>query len=182
MKNVILVILIVFNGMLMQAQKFTRASENKCFIYFVRPSFVGSAINFKFFDGEKIIGKFNGKKYMTYECDPGEHLFWWGSDVGAYLNANIQAGKTYIVIANPGDKRKIYSIDHSDKKQIKDVWKIVGKKAPVIFNQEELEELQYENNYFIAKQLERYKEKTTEGKEFQELSQGMEMPSLYLTN
>lgn len=62
------------------AQSLTPAPTGKAVVYFVRPSLLGFAINFSYFDSTALIGRFNAPKYIRYECDPGPHLFWARSE------------------------------------------------------------------------------------------------------
>ena len=78
-------------------QELKKPSEGKALIYFTRTGFIGGAINFKYFDGEKYLGKFNSGNYLAYECEPGKHLFWAKSENFDFLEANVEAGKVYIV-------------------------------------------------------------------------------------
>ena len=101
MKTIFITIAISFSSLFLNAQEFMKADTNKAIIYFVRTSSVGSAINFRYFDGEQYIGKFKGKGYFYYECDPGNHLFWASSENSDFIEAELQVGKTYVIIADP---------------------------------------------------------------------------------
>jgi len=69
------------------------SQSNKATVYFTRASGLGALINFTFFDGEQVIGKFNGTKYMKYECEAGKHLFWARSENESYVEAELEANK-----------------------------------------------------------------------------------------
>lgn len=79
------------------SQEIKKPAEGKALIYFTRTGFMGGAINFKYFDGEKYLGKFNTGNYLAYECEPGKHLFWAKSENFDFLEADVEAGKVYIV-------------------------------------------------------------------------------------
>ena len=96
MKKFFLVATILF-ATLTYGQEIKKPSEGKALVYFTRTGFMGGAINFKYFDGEKYLGKFNTGKYLAYECDPGKHLFWAKSENFDFLEADLEAGKIYIV-------------------------------------------------------------------------------------
>ena len=74
MKKVLLIVVVLF-ATAMYSQDLKKPSEGKSLVYFVRSSSVGFLINFKYFDGEQYLGKFNYGKYLVYECEPGKHLF-----------------------------------------------------------------------------------------------------------
>src|SRR5688500_8701014 len=79
------------------AQIIDPAPADKAVIYFVRPSFLGFAINFSYFDSTRLIGKFKGPAYIRYTCDPGSHLFWARSENRDFVEAEVEAGKIYFI-------------------------------------------------------------------------------------
>ncbi len=83
------------------SQELKKPSEGKVIVYFVRSSDAGFLINFKYFDGEKYLGKFNYGKYLVYECEPGKHLFWSRSENTNLIEAELEAEKIYIVDSEP---------------------------------------------------------------------------------
>ncbi len=83
------------------AQYIKKPAEGKAVVYFVRTSSLGAIINFKYFDGEKYLGKFNLGNYMAYECDAGYHVFWSKSENTDFIEANLEAGKVYFVDSEP---------------------------------------------------------------------------------
>ncbi len=100
MKKVLLIVVVLF-ATAMYSQDLKTPSEGKSLVYFVRSSSVGFLINFKYFDGEQYLGKFNYGKYLAYECEPGKHLFWSKSENIDYLEAELEAGKVYIIDSEP---------------------------------------------------------------------------------
>jgi hypothetical protein len=100
MKKVLLIVVVLF-ATAMYSQDLKKPSEGKSLVYFVRSSSVGFLINFKYFDGEQYLGKFNYGKYLVYECEPGKHLFWSKSENSDYLEAELEAGKVYIIDSEP---------------------------------------------------------------------------------
>jgi len=77
------------------------APSDKAVVYFVRPSTYGWAINFTFFDSTQVIGRFNGGKFLRYECEPGDHIFWARSENKDFVSANLDPGKIYLIEAIP---------------------------------------------------------------------------------
>ncbi|MDX1315030.1 MAG: hypothetical protein R3356_05960, partial [Eudoraea sp.] len=100
MKSFLLGIFLIFPLTFLYAQD-NSESNDKATVYFTRASGLGALINFTYFDGEKAIGKFNGPKYMKYECDPGKHLFWARSENKSFVEAELQAGKVYLIDVLP---------------------------------------------------------------------------------
>ena len=82
------------------AQGFQAPSPGKAAIYFVRHTAAGFAVSFDFYDNDRFIGKFAGKNYMRYECEPGEHLFWASSENHDFMTAELKEGDTYVVVVN----------------------------------------------------------------------------------
>lgn len=96
MRKIFLLLTILVSSLTF-SQDLRKPSEGKALVYFTRTGFMGSAINFKYFDGEKYLGKFNSGKYLAYECEPGKHLFWAKSENFDFLEADLEPGKIYIV-------------------------------------------------------------------------------------
>src|SRR5258708_5671525 len=101
--NVLLLLICVFNihSIQLEAQEIPPAPEGKSVVYFVRSSSLGFAVNFSYFDSAALIGRFNGPKYIRYECAPGSHLFWARSENRSFVEAQLEAGKIYFIQAIP---------------------------------------------------------------------------------
>lgn len=82
-------------------QELQKPSEGKTMVYFTRVDQMGFLINFKYFDGEKYLGKFNHGKYLAYECEPGKHLFWAKSENVHFVEADLEADKIYVIDSEP---------------------------------------------------------------------------------
>ncbi|SMC46251.1 hypothetical protein [Moheibacter sediminis] len=72
-------------------------SEGKAVVYLVRTGGAGSMVNFRYFEGNKFLGKFSGKGYLRYECEPGEHIFWAASENSYFVKSELDAGKIYVI-------------------------------------------------------------------------------------
>ena len=81
------------------SQKLKKPPEGKAVVYFVRTSAAGFLINFKYFDGDKYLGKYNDGYFMPYICEPGKHLFWAKSENFDFVEADLEAGKVYVIDA-----------------------------------------------------------------------------------
>ncbi|AXG68902.1 hypothetical protein KORDIASMS9_01120 [Kordia sp. SMS9] len=126
-----------------QEEKITPPAQGKAVIYLVRTSSAGSIINFKYFDGETYLGKFNGRKVFRYECDPGKHIFWARSENVDYVEAELKADAIYLleVKASFGFVKaavKFNTVDYSDKRQMKRIFRIFKKKELIDLNTHEL--------------------------------------------
>lgn len=72
--------------------------EDKALVRFMRPSGFGAAINFNILDGEKVIGNSVAKSQFDYLTDPGKHLFVAIAENKAFLEAELESGKTYYIL------------------------------------------------------------------------------------
>jgi hypothetical protein len=144
------------------------APENKAVVYFVRPSVLGVAINFSYFDSASVIGKFNGRKYLRYECDPGNHLFWARSENRDFVKANLEKGKVYFIEAIPtmgALKARVVlnPLDPRDAARMNSVFKLLNKKPSESFTAEALEIENQNLKAVIENGLEKYRKDKQQG-------------------
>lgn len=149
MKNLLFGILF-FIPFFSQSQDIAPAPTDKAVVYFVRANSTGAMINFTYFDSTKVIGKFNGPRYMRYECEPGEHLFWARSENRSFVRANLEAGKIYVIDVIPlmgAIKAAVKLVPvNSPEYKLKRIQKLLAKKSSVIFSQAELDAHQHVMN------------------------------------
>jgi hypothetical protein len=74
------------------------APRDLAVVRFMRPSGFGFAVNFNILDGEKVIGNSVAKSQFDYLTAPGHHLFVATAENKAFLEADLEAGRTYYVI------------------------------------------------------------------------------------
>lgn len=177
MKKILLFVLAIGICSQLFSQETEIKTDELATVYFVRANAMGGLINFTYFDGEQVIGRFNGPKYMVYKCKPGEHLFWARSENKSFVEANLEAGKTYLIDVVPkmgGLKAsvKLVPVDVNDYK-MKRIQKIVTKKDSEMFTEEELASLQEEMTEIIARGMEKYKDFKEKDKEILQLSPTM---------
>ena len=67
----------------------------------MRPSAFGGAIKFGTWDGDKFMGILTARSYIQYKAAPGEHLFMARAENWSGVNASLQAGRHYFIIARP---------------------------------------------------------------------------------
>ena len=72
---------------------------DKALVYFMRPSGIGFAIHFQIWDRKTLIGLSQAKSYFAYECEPGKHFFVGRAENKRGVEADLEAGKTYYIIA-----------------------------------------------------------------------------------
>ncbi|MBX2869891.1 MAG: hypothetical protein KTR18_14525 [Acidiferrobacterales bacterium] len=81
------------------------ANPGQAQIVFMRPSNLGFAIQSSVFeiinDEPQLIGIVAAKKKVSYQVDPGEHLFMVIGESADFMSANIAADKTYHALVTP---------------------------------------------------------------------------------
>ncbi|WP_159016675.1 hypothetical protein [Cognatiluteimonas profundi] len=77
----------------------------KAMVVFMRPSNYGGAIQASVYDAtrpaQEFIGIVSGNTKIAYQADPGKHLFMVVGENADFLNATLDAGKTYYVLVSP---------------------------------------------------------------------------------
>jgi len=173
MKKHLLLFLFVLNFFASNAQEQDSISNLKATVYFSRANSLGFLINFTFFDKEKAIGRFDGVKYLKYECEPGEHLFWARSENKSFVEANLIAGQTYLIDVVPqmgGIKAavKLVPVDVNNYK-LKPIQKLFASKKAEYFSEIDLQNLQNEMQEVIERGMEKYNEMKSSGKQIPKL-------------
>lgn len=90
--------------------------EGKALVIFMRPSMFGAAIQSSIYDthGEsnEFIGIVSAKTKVAYQAAPGNHLFMVIGENADFMNADLQAGKTYYVLVRtrPGAWKARFSL------------------------------------------------------------------------
>lgn len=180
MKPVTITLLILFCSFSIQAQEFTPPTKGKSVIYFVRmEAGVFSMADFYFFDTDKLIGYFHGAKYIRYECDPGEHMFWARSENRDFITANLMKDKVYLIEAVPvmgaiKDGVRLDFLDMNDS-VIRERLKKILAKEPVTITDEKRKKKTEELKEPIAKGLEKYKEEVAAKKKMLRIEKDMFM-------
>ena len=164
MKNLIFLFLSLISFSTVYSQEFDSPSEGKSLVYFVRSSGTGAMINFKYFDGEKYLGKLNGVHYFKYECEPGEHVFWAAAENRDYLEGNLKANSTYLVEVRPtmGAMKaavRLHSVSPDNEKFMKKVSKIMSRRSA-----SELNKTDEDLDFFIKNGIERFERLKSDGK------------------
>lgn len=82
------------------AQILKKPAQGKSLVYIMRSvDLAGAGLNFRIYDKDRFLGALPSKAYFTYECEPGEHLFWAASENRDFVEANLEANKTYVIDA-----------------------------------------------------------------------------------
>ncbi len=153
-------------------------SPDSATVYIMRPNTYGGLVNFTFFDGNQLIGKFNGGKYMIYKCTPGEHVFWARSENRSYLKANLAAGKLYMMEAVPqmgafkaGVELLPLMPKHTNLKRFQ---KLVARRGPEVFSPIKLDLLSTEMVDVKNRGMDKLRKMESEGFTFKKLHENMD--------
>lgn len=88
-----------------EVTKVEAPASDQAQVVFMRSSFVGSAISSSLYDvtsGEPVfIGILNNGTKVPYVTSPGKHVFMVVAESADYMEANLEAGKTYYGMATP---------------------------------------------------------------------------------
>jgi len=162
----LLVLMSLFVIVPAMAQGFIPPAEGNAVVYFTRVSSYGGAVSFEFFHGEEFIGIFKKKNYIRYEVEAGEHLFWASSENKQFVKANLEAGKTYIVLVNIKmgawkaqlDLEPQDVADSAQEKELQRVIELVNSKAPIITPQSVIDKTtkKLKSRGFVENIMERY--------------------------
>ncbi len=79
-------------------QEIAKPSEGKALVYILRTG-AGPLLNFRIYDNDNFLAALSGFKYLVYECEPGEHLFWAASENRDYIEATLEANAVYVLNA-----------------------------------------------------------------------------------
>ena len=91
-------ILLLFFVVTGNAQTLKKPSEGKSLVYIMRSvNVAGGGLNFRVYDKDRFLGALPSRAYFTYECDPGQHLFWAASENRDFVEADLEANKTYVI-------------------------------------------------------------------------------------
>ncbi|MCB2196168.1 MAG: DUF5121 domain-containing protein [Bacteroidetes bacterium] len=163
------------------AQGFDPPSEGKAVVYFARVTKYGKPTSFEFFHQDKYIGAFKGDQYMRYECDPGEQLFWASSENKEFVTAELEAGKTYVIVVDVimgawKARVGLTPLDISDTESWERVKKLVNKRPPTQTPQAKLDKMNKKLEKFIAEKLEMYETTWKNEHNYKHLSADMAIP------
>jgi len=178
MKKITILLVLLLSSFPLLSQEFRKPSEGKVLVYITRSASAGFAINFKFFDGENYLGKFNGGKYLVYECDPGEHLFWAKSENFDFVEANLESGKVYILdaVGKMGGFKaavQLKPLEKNDEKHLGKIIKVINKNKEVQLDAVGLDENdKAEIEELITKSKEKLEEKRSK-KEIKQITADM---------
>lgn len=177
MKRALILLVILLQSLFLFSQDFDSNSKDKSTVYFVRASGLGALINFTYFDGEKSIGRFNGPKYMKYECEPGEHLFWVRSENKSFVEADLKAGGIYLIDVLPtmgGIKAGVILIPvDKNNYRMKAIQKLVTKRESESFDESKLNRLQNKMSKVILRGMKKYNRIKDQGGKFAQLTSEM---------
>ncbi len=141
------------------SQPVAKPSEGKALVYITRSN-GAMMVNFRVYDKDLFIGALEYQNYFVYECEPGDHLFWAASENRDFVEAKLEANKTYVIDLEAKMGAFIASVavvpqNPKDKKHRKKFYKTVKKEIAIKKLQLGLSVSDKENNIKTA--LEKYK-------------------------
>lgn len=180
-KHITLLIIFMLGLNSLFAQGFEKPTPGKAVVYFARISGYGAAASFDFFHQDKYFASFRAKNYIKYECEPGKQLFWASSENKEFMTADLEAGKTYIVIVDIiigawKGHVGLTPISTADADKFKRACKLINSKKPIITSPEKIEKKNIKLQKFIASKLKTYEEKWKNERNFKHLSSDMAIP------
>lgn len=79
--------------------------KGKSMVVFMRPSGIGFAIQSSVYevknDTPSLVGIVAAKKKVSYQLEPGQHLFMVVAESADFMSAELEADKTYYVLVTP---------------------------------------------------------------------------------
>ncbi len=177
--------LLIFMAPSIFAQGFQPPASGKAVVYFVRITKYGSGVSFEYFHNDKYIGAFKGRNYMRYECDPGEQLFWASSENREFLTADLQEGKTYLVLVDVilgfwKGHVGLSPIDMNDQNRFEAAKELIMSNPPVEITQKDLDKRNKKLEKFIKKELEHYEQVSKNKHEFHHIAPDSFIPEEYM--
>lgn len=172
-KNLTLILILIQSSFLF-SQSIPTVSSGKCQVIFSRAKILGPYQTFTYFDGEKAIGQYLGQAYTIYECDPGKHVFWAKYANTSFIEADLMAGKRYVidVIPKMGGVVRLKPVD-KNKYKMKQMKKMMTKYMPEVFDITKLEELQEDMSDAIDRNMKKYEKMKKKGKKILQLKPDM---------
>lgn len=113
-----------------QAQTFQKPSPGKSLVHFVRFQGAMAVLPFKYFDGETYLGEISGNNHFSYECEPGEHLFWVVAENAEFVRGELKANSTYVIEVRPYMRAvsagvNLYPVNPENERLVKRISKYV---------------------------------------------------------
>jgi len=85
--------------MMQPAARLTNPDPARALVTFLRPSYFGGAITFGIWDSDSFVGVLGAGSYIEYPATPGPHVFLARAENWSYVNAQLEAGKRYYILA-----------------------------------------------------------------------------------
>lgn len=164
----------------LHSQGFKPPSPGKAVVYFCRVSNYGGGVSFEFFHQDKYIGVFKGKKYLRYECDPGNQLLWASSENKEFITSDLKEGGTYIVIVDiimgAWKARVGFTPITAEDERFLRAKELIEKEPPVVTPQKKIDDMNAKLATFIPEQLQKYNDIWKAEKNFKHISADMAIP------
>lgn len=126
LKISILLVCLLQGSILLAQTSDVEINSDKATVFIVRSSAIGALINYKYFIDDTYLGKCNYGKYLKLELDPGEYLIWVKAENRSFVEAKLEASKTYYVnaVARMGIIKSAVKLVAVNNQSTKDLIKI----------------------------------------------------------
>lgn len=170
---------------LIELVRVTSYKYNAEFPLFLEDTYIGSSWGIK----AKEAAGLHGVGHIRLELDPGQHLIWTSADHHYFIEADIEAGKTYIIFidATLGMKKiantNLTPIHPYEENKIIRALKVIDYYAPQTTSTEQIETVnnKYKKKGWIEKVLAKYNSELKDNTEFtKKLTSDMSIPEEFL--
>lgn len=170
---------------LVELVRVTSYKYNADFPLFIGDTYIGSSWGIK----AKEAAGLHGVGHIRLELDPGQHLIWTSADHHYFIEANVEAGKTYIIYidATLGVKKvantNLTPINPYEENKIIRALKVIDYYAPQTTSAEQIESInnKYKKKGWIKKVLAKYNSELKNNSEFtKKLTSDMSIPEEFL--
>jgi hypothetical protein len=126
LKISILLVCLLQGSILLAQTSDVDINNDKATVFIVRSSAIGALINYKYFIDETYLGKCKYGYHLKLELDPGEYLLWVKAENRSFVEAKVEAGKTYYVnaVARMGMIKSAVKLVAVNNESTKDLIKI----------------------------------------------------------
>jgi len=180
--RIYLISIVLFTLMNLKSQNLEHNKENNIStIYFINIDHKSIIIDH--YNNDRYIGKLEGKKYLKYECTPGEQLFWIVWNKKLFLTADLKPGGIYVVIEETDSRRyKFYAnlninlVNEKDEKSLSKAKKYIKKGERMENSEKEIDDMNKKISKFIENTLQQYEQEWKNKYEYNHISPDMAIP------
>lgn len=183
MKPIYLTILMTFLTQLPgHSQGLITPPEGKAVVHFVIDTSAEAKDSVLLFHGEYYLGEYRKSDQTHVIIEPGTHLFWGWRKQSVWLEAEVAANKTYIVLIDETPDTDGLPIEFTPVRdgtaRYRRVLKVIGQNSPVKAGREIISEFPGYIEELITSSMQEYAGHTVNGSRISRLSADMEVGKL----